>query len=126
MSDEFGEGLDTIRLTGIRGYGFHGVLAAERELGQEFVVDVALALSVAAAAESDDLSATADYGTAAVAVHDRITGQPFALIEALAGTIAQDCLHYRGVAAVRVTVHKPQAPVPVPFDDISVTVTRRR
>ena len=116
---------DTIRITGIRGYGYHGVLDAERSLGQAFIVDVALSVAVAEAARTDDLARTVDYGAVATAVHDRITGPPFALIEALAERIAEDCLAYQGVSAVEVTVHKPQAPVAVPFDDISITVTRR-
>lgn len=122
MSDD---GYDTIRITGIRGYGYHGVLAAERDLGQRFVVDVVLGLSTHRAAVTDDLTHTVDYGRVATDVHDRITGPAFALVETLADRIAGDCLRHHGVELAQVTVHKPQAPVAVPFDDISVTVTRR-
>ncbi len=115
---------DTIRITGIRGYGYHGVLDAERSLGQTFIVDVALSVAIAEAARTDDLARTVDYAVVATAVHARITGPPFALIEALAERIAEDCLAHEGVAAAEVTVHKPQAPVTVPFDDISITLTR--
>ena len=115
---------DTIRITGIRGYGYHGVLDAERDLGQTFIVDIALRLDAAAAARGDDLSRTVDYGSVATAVHDRITGSAVALIETLAEQIAADCLAHEAVAAVEVTVHKPQAPVAVPFDDISISVQR--
>jgi dihydroneopterin aldolase len=115
---------DTIRISGIRGYGYHGVLDAERALGQSFIVDIALRLDVAAAAGGDDLTRTVDYGLVATAVHDRITGPAVALIETLAEQIAADCLAHGAVASVDVTVHKPQAPVAVPFDDISITVTR--
>jgi dihydroneopterin aldolase len=118
-------GTDMIRVMGIRGFGYHGVLDAERELGQLFVVDVALALSTHRAAVTDDLSHTVDYAKVAGDAHDRITGPAFALVETLADRIAGDCLRHPGVEVAQVTVHKPQAPVAVPFDDISVTVTRR-
>jgi dihydroneopterin aldolase len=118
--------LDRITIRGVRGYGYHGVLPAEREIGQEFVVDVVLLLKTHRAAKTDELTDTVDYGEIAVAVHQRITGEPYALLESLAGRIAADCLEDYAVQEVQVTVHKPQAPVPVPFDDIEVRVTRSR
>ena len=118
--------LDTIRIAGIRGRGYHGVLAAERELGQEFIVDVVLGLRTRTAAASDELSDTLDYGLVATRVHERITGAPFALLETLAERIAEDCLQAPALEFVEVTVHKPAAPVTVPFADISVRVRRRR
>lgn len=118
--------LDSIRITGIRGYGYHGVLPAERELGQTFIVDVMLLLKTQRAAKTDELLDTVDYSEVALRVHQRITGEPMALLESLAERIAEDALEDFAVQEVQVTVHKPQAPVPVPFDDIEVRVTRRR
>lgn len=123
---EWMQGLDTIRIQGVRGYGFHGVLAAERELGQEFIVDVVIGVKTHRAAATDELGDTVDYGDIAMRVHGHITGEPIALIETLAVRIADDILGDLAVQQVQVTVHKPQAPVPVPFDDISVQVLRRR
>lgn len=117
---------DTIRITGIRGFGYHGVLPAERALGQEFLVDVVIGLKTQRAAATDDLSDTVDYGDIATRIHGFITGEPIALLETLAVRIAQDCLQDLSVQIVEVTVHKPQAPVDVPFSDISVRITRRR
>ncbi len=122
----FDGGRDTIRITGIRGHGYHGVLEEERATGQEFVVDVAIWLTTARAALSDDLSETVDYGDLASRVHALIEGPPHQLIETLAERIAAACLADGAVHAVEVTVHKPSAPVDVPFGDISVTVRRRR
>ncbi len=119
-------GLDTIRICGIRGYGHHGVLPAERELGQEFTVDVAIGLKTDRAVVTDDLADTVDYADLAARVHAHITGEPIALLETLAQRIADECLADLAVQVVEVTVHKPQAPVEVPFSDISVRVTRRR
>ncbi len=117
---------DRVTLRGVRATGYHGVFAHERRDGQEFLVDVDLRLDLARAAATDDLADTYDYGALATAVVARIEGEPYALIERLAGVIAEDALGDPRVDEVRVTVHKPQAPVPVPFGDVAVTVVRRR
>ncbi|WP_285777996.1 dihydroneopterin aldolase [Microtetraspora sp. NBRC 13810] len=117
---------DTIRLTGLRARGFHGALDAERVLGQEFVVDVTLFLDTAPAAAGDDLAKTVDYGSLAVRLAEVVSGEPVALIETLAQRLADVCLAGEQVEAAEVTVHKPAAPIPVPFSDVSVTITRRR
>ena len=117
---------DRIGIRGLRGTGFHGVFAHERREGQEFVVDVVLHVSTREAAATDDLTCTVDYGTVSTRVHDIIAGEPVNLIETLAERIASACLEQAGVLAVDVTVHKPQAPIPVPFDDVEVTISRSR
>ncbi len=127
MTDLFDRDLDRIRLRGVRARGFHGVFGHERDSGQEFVVDVVLGvLSISKAAKTDDLAHTVDYGAVAQAVVDVIEGPPQNLIETVAVTIADRCLAFDYVRAVRVTVHKPQAPIPVAFDDVSVSITRAR
>jgi dihydroneopterin aldolase len=117
---------DRIELVGLRAKGFHGVLDFEREQGQEFVVDVVLHVDTRAAAAADDLAETVDYGAVAVAVSDVVTGDPVDLIETLAARVADACLAAARVDAVDVAVHKPQAPIPVPFADVVVRVHRRR
>lgn len=117
---------DQIVVRGIRGIGHHGVFAHEREEGQEFSVDITLDVSTARAAGSDDLADTVHYGDVAIAVHALITGEPVDLIETLAERIAAACLAFTGVERVAVTVHKPQAPIPVPFDDVELRIVRER
>lgn len=117
---------DQIVIRGISGIGHHGVFAHEREQGQPFSVDVRLDLDFTAAADSDDLADTVDYGQVANAVHGLIVGEPMDLIETLAERIAEACLSWPAVSRVRVVVHKPQAPIEVPFDDVEVRITRRR
>lgn len=117
---------DVIRIRGIRGIGHHGVFEHERRDGQEFVVDVDLQVDTRAAAVSDDLANTVDYGLVAVAVHDLIVGEPVDLIETLAERIADACLSSGAVDEVTVTVHKPHAPIPVPFDDVELRIVRAR
>ncbi|MDP3972804.1 MAG: dihydropteroate synthase [Candidatus Nanopelagicales bacterium] len=118
--------LDRIALTGIECIGHHGVLPAEREAGQRFVVDVALRTDTGPAAVADDLDLTIDYSRVALMVTDRVSGQPFQLVEALAEAIAGDLLTLPGVRLVDVVVHKPEAPMPVMFSDVSVAIRRSR
>jgi dihydroneopterin aldolase len=115
---------DVIRLSGLRARGHHGVHEAERATGQEFVVDVSLDLDLTAAAASDDLADTVHYGELADRLIAIIRGEPVNLIETLASRLAHACLADVRVAAVTVTVHKPHAPIPHPFTDVSVTLHR--
>ena len=117
---------DRIVLRGLRGRGFHGVLPAEREAGQDFVVDVAVSLDLSAAAASDDVGDTVHYGDLAERVLALVEGDPVDLIETLAVRIAEACLTDDRVREVEVTVHKPHAPIEVPFGDVAVTVVRSR
>ena len=117
---------DHIRLTGLRATGFHGVFDFERRDGQEFVVDADLELDTAAAAASDDLADTVDYGALAAGLVAVITGEPVNLLERLVDRLAAQCLRDPRVSAATVTVHKPGAPIPHAFADVSVTVHRHR
>lgn len=117
---------DQIVIRGISGTGHHGVFEHERLDGQRFTVDVTLDVSTMTAAGSDALVDTVDYGVVADDVHALITGEPVDLIETLAERIATACLAHAGVLAVEVRVHKPQAPIVVPFDDVEVRITRTR
>ena len=115
---------DRIALTGLRVRGFHGVLPEEREQGQLFVVDVVLELDLRPAAASDDVADTVDYGELATRLGAVVAGEPVDLIETLAERLAAVCLSDRRVHRVEVTVHKPDAPIALPFEDVLVTVVR--
>lgn len=112
---------DRIIIRGIRGHGHHGVLAEERKTGQTFIVDVDYGIETVT---DDDLSATVDYAVVAQIAHDAIVGAPCDLIETLCSTIADEIVQIAGVQDVVVTVHKPQAPISVPFDDVTITMRR--
>jgi 7,8-dihydroneopterin aldolase/epimerase/oxygenase len=116
--------LDRITISGLRVRGRHGVLEEERAAGQDFLVDAVLRLDTSAAAATDDLSLTADYAAVASELAQIVAGEPVALIETLADRLASACLRHPRIAEVEVTVHKPQAPVGVPVDDIAVTIRR--
>lgn len=124
--DAQGQALDQVRVCGLSARGRHGVLAHERALGQRFVADVVLHLDTRTAAGGDDLKRTADYGDLAGRVARVIAGEPVMLLETLAQRIADVALGFAGVAAADVEVHKPQAPLGVAFDDVSVCIRRSR
>lgn len=120
------EPMDEITLKGVRAFGRHGVFEEERRDGQYFFVDVTLYLSTARAAGTDEVADTVHYGDVAERIVELVGGEPVKLIEALAERIASDLLGYDAVRMVAVTVHKPDAPITVPFDDVSVTIRRAK
>jgi len=117
---------DRITLTGVRVRAHHGVFDFEREQGQEFVIDVSVAVDLAAAASGDDLDRTVHYGELAEAVVAAVERDPVDLIETVAERVAGVALAYPAVEEVQVTVHKPEAPISVPFADVAVTIVRNR
>jgi dihydroneopterin aldolase len=116
--------MDRIALTGLRVRGYHGVFDFERRDGQDFVVDVILGLSLTHAALTDDVADTIHYGELASRLAAVIAGEPVNLIETLASRLVDICLADKRVAEATVTVHKPQAPIPHAFNDVSVTLHR--
>lgn len=118
--------LDEIELVGLRAFAHHGVFDFERENGQEFVIDVRVMVDLSAAAESDELDRTIHYGVLAEQVVSAVESSPVDLIETVAQRIVDVVFTHNAAQAVRVTVHKPSAPITVPFADVSVTLNRQR
>ena len=117
---------DRIELRGLYAHGRHGVLAMERRDGQTFVVDAVVELDTRAAASADDVSQTVDYGELARRLVGIVQGEPVDLLETLAERLADAVLSDQRVLAVEIAVHKPQAPVGVPVEDVVVTIRRGR
>ena len=118
---------DQIVLTGIHGFGYHGLFEHERKDGQDFFVDLSLSVDLTAAAQSDAIEDTVNYAEITDLVVEEITTNPVNLIEKLAARIAERVLNQHiKVQSVTVTVHKPQAPVAAQLKDIAVVVTRSR
>jgi dihydroneopterin aldolase len=116
---------DRIRLSGLRVFAHHGVLAHEKDLGQVLVVDLDVAIDLAPAAASDDLADTLDYGALAAAAAALVGSTSHDLLEAVAGDLAELVMRDARVSAVTVTVTKPSAPLPVDAQ-VSVQLTRTR
>jgi 7,8-dihydroneopterin aldolase/epimerase/oxygenase len=117
---------DELAVTGLECWGHHGVFDFERREGQTFVIDLVLGFDTSSAAASDDLSETVDYGSLATAVKAAVETDPVDLIETLTQRIADVCLLQTRVEWVRVTVHKPDAPIEATFRDVALTITRSK
>lgn len=117
---------DRITLSGLKVRGHHGVFEHEKRDGQDFVVDVVVWIDLDAAAASDDLSDTLDYGELAERAAEIVGGKPCDLIETVATRLADDVMADERVHATEVTIHKPSAPIPLQFADVSVTIRRSR
>ncbi len=117
---------DSIAITGLRVFARHGVFDHESAAGQVFVIDLVVHADLSEAGASDRLDATIDYGKLAGRVHELVAGERWDLIERVAHRIAALVLAEPRCEAVDVTVHKPSAPINLPFDDVAVTVSRRR
>ena len=117
---------DRIILTGLRAQAHHGVYEHERRDGQPFIIDVVAHLDLARAADSDDVGDTVHYGELALEVVEVVERDPVDLIETVAERVAAVVLALGAVERVEVTVHKPEAPIPVPFADVAVAIERSR
>jgi len=117
---------DRLAVHGISAVGHHGVFDFERRDGQVFVVDLVLGLDTRAAARSDNLQDTVDYGSLVAKVKRSIESAPVDLIETLAERIAGVCLEDPRVEWTEVTVHKPDAPIEATFSDVALTINRTR
>lgn len=116
----------TIALRGIEVFAFHGVFDHERAEGQTFLIDVEIVVDVGAAVASDDVADTIDYGELTEAIVSRVTSERWNLIESVAAAVLDVVFGYETVTAATATVHKPDAPIPVRFDDVAVTLNRQR
>lgn len=119
-----GESL-TVRICGLEAFGHHGVLDAERELGQRFVVDLDIELADPGSTRSDELADTVDYASLSDAVYGLVSGPPVALLERLAGMIADLVLEDPRARAVTVTVRKPHVALRPTVSETAVTLRRR-
>ena len=119
---------DTIQLSGISCFGYHGRHEEERRLGQRFLVDLGLALDLSAAARDDDINLGVDYSAAVRLAREVVEGDPLQLIEAVAERVAAQLLtSFQRLESVSVTIHKPHAPIAgPPVEDVSVHIRRAR
>ncbi|HUG31314.1 MAG TPA: dihydroneopterin aldolase [Acidimicrobiia bacterium] len=117
---------DRIVLTGIEVYAKHGVLAHEQEKAQVFKVDVTAYTDLSAPGVSDDLADALDYSTLAMEIREVVGAESHKLIETVAASVAEVVLAHDQVTKTVVTIHKPNAPLDIAFEDVSVTIERAR
>jgi len=118
---------DSIFLAGLALHAHHGVMPHERKVGQSFKLDILLDIDLGEASRSDRLEHTVSYDQVADAASKAFCAQPYRLIEAAAGAVIDALLmRFPRVKRVRITVHKPHAPIAATFDDVGVTIARAR
>jgi dihydroneopterin aldolase len=117
---------DRIDLTGIEVYAKHGVLDHEQERAQVFLVDVTAYMDLSTPGKSDDIADALDYSTLALEVREAVGSQSNKLIEAVAARVVDAIMAHPQVTKSIVTIHKPDAPIDLVFEDVSVTIERTR
>ena len=118
---------DRIFITGLALHAYHGVMPHEGKVGQTFSLDLELDIDLSAAARSDRVADTVSYDKAVNCASEAFCAQRFKLIEAAAGAVANALLAaFPLVRGVKVTVHKPHAPIAATFTDVGITLTRTR
>ena len=117
---------DRVEIKGIEVYAKHGVLPHEQERAQVFKVDVTAYTDLTKPGQTDDLSDALDYSTVALEVREVVGSESHKLIETVAASVADVIMSHRQVSRAIVTIHKPDAPIDLVFEDVSVTVERTR
>ncbi len=118
---------DTVFVTGLALHAYHGVMQHEAKVGQTFTLDMVLELDLAEASRSDKLAHTVGYDQVVDVARAAFCAKRYRLVEAAAGAVARAVLdRFSQVSAVRVTVHKPHAPIAATFDDVGVSILRTR
>jgi dihydroneopterin aldolase len=108
----------------LRLVGVHGFLPHEQERAQPFEVDIDIHADLSAAAASDALADTLDYGALAQAAARVVTGEQWKLLERMAARIAEEISADDRVRSVHVTVRKLRPPVPLDMASAGVSITR--
>ena len=118
---------DHIFITGLAIHAYHGVMEHEGTVGQTFLLDLTLAIDLTEASRSDRIASTVSYNEVVDCVSRAFCADRFRLVEAAAGAVAEAILaHFPRITRVRVTVHKPHAPVAATFTDVGVSIERQR
>lgn len=118
---------DRIFISGLALHAYHGVMAHEAKVGQTFTIDLELDIDLSEAARSDKVMDTVSYDKVVECASEVFCAQRSRLIEAAAGRVAEAVLAtFERVRSVKVTIHKPHAPIAATFSDVGVTLVRSR
>lgn len=117
---------DRIDIKGIEVLAKHGVLEHEQEKAQVFKVDVTAYMDLTTPGETDDLADALDYSVLALEVREVVGSESHKLLETVAGKVADAVMSHTEVVRSVVTIHKPDAPIDLVFEDVSVTIERSR
>lgn len=119
-------GKDIIEIKGLKVFANHGVFESEKENGQEFLVDIKLFCDLCKPKATDELNDTINYAVVCDLAADFLKNTAFDLIEKAAYELSKELLtRYRNIDVVNIKLHKPNAPLEVEFEDVSVNITNR-
>ncbi len=117
--------MDKIIIENLNLYAHHGVYQEETEKGQNFYLHVVLETDTRKAGLLDDLELSTDYGEVCQFLHQFLTEHTYKLLEAAAENAAEAVLlQYPLIRQITLEIRKPEAPIPLPFDSVSVKITR--
>ena len=118
---------DRIFIAGLSLHAYHGIMPYEGKVGQTFTIDLELEIDLAAAARSDKVADTVSYDKVVECATAAFIAQKHKLIEAAAGSVADAVLaQFPRILSIKVTIHKPHAPIAATFSDVGVTLVRAR
>lgn len=114
--------MDRITIKGLRVYAYHGVYQEENEKGQEFIVNATLYMDMDRPAGTDEITDGVHYGEVCELMNSFLQEHTFHLLEkAVTGTMKEVLLHFPLLAGMELELCKPDAPIQLPFENVSVT-----
>ena len=117
--------MDKIKIENLEIYAYHGVFPEEKEKGQRFFINATLYTDLRKAGKTDDLTASTHYGEVALLLYEKMTEKSYDLIERAAEVCAEAVLlQFPLVRSITLELRKPEAPIPLPFESVSVVIRR--
>jgi dihydroneopterin aldolase len=118
---------DIIFVKGLLVHARHGVMEHETEVGQRFVIDLELSADLSEASHTDHLADTVSYASVVSTATAAFKNTNYKLLERAAGAVADSIFAaFARIDAVKITVHKPHAPIAAIFEDVGVVLVRTR
>lgn len=117
--------MDCIRIDNLEIYAYHGVFESEKQAGQKFYVNAVLETDLKKAGRTDSLTDSTHYGEVCLQIKKSMTEKSYDLIERAAQKTVEDILlNFPLIQAVTLELRKPNAPIPMEFESVSVQLTR--
>ena len=117
--------MDKIKIENLEIYAYHGVFPEEKEKGQRFFINATLYTDLRKAGKTDDLTASTHYGEVALLLYEKMTEKSYDLIERAAEVCAEAVLlQFPLIRSITLELRKPEAPIPLPFESVSVVICR--
>ena len=117
--------MDEIIISGLKVFAWHGVYEEEQEKGQNFIVNARLRVDTHTAGRTDSLEDSVDYGKVCLFINDFMRINRYNLIETVANNLARKIMvRFPLTQSIELEVMKPEAPIPLPFENVSVHIER--